>query len=445
MDYQVLFEKTSPKRLFAIVAIPSIISMLVSSLYQIIDGIFVGQLLGSEALAAVNLVMPLVIINFSFAELIGVGSSVPIAIKLGEKNLESANNYFSFSCVVIIAAGLLLGGFFFLFAEEFLQLMGADRQMIKLGSEYLQVYAIASPFVTIMFAVDNYLRICGKIKYSMLVNISMSVEIVIIEFFFLYVMRWGVWAAALASCLGMCISTFICFIPFLCGKTQLRFVKPKLSWTMLRTIISNGIPSFLNNISGRLTSILINVFLLRYGGVAAVAAYGILMYIDGIIEQILYGLCDSLQPAIGYNYGSKNHDRVKAIVRIDYSVCAVLSFIITAIIIIGREKIVLLFVNLADTVVIDMTVHAILLFSMAYLVRWFSLATQSYMSAVGKFSYAMIISLAITFVFPIIFLFALTGSFGLDAIWANLSLSAFAAAILSVILLKKFNQSDWLV
>ena len=205
-------------------------------------------------------------------------------------------------------------------------MMGVDETMIRLGTQYFRVYALTSPFNLIMFAVANYLRICGKIKYSMFANIAVSLMIIIIEFLMIGVMGWGIWAAALASCLGMGIGTLICFIPFLTGKTQLHFVKPHITREIVKTICTNGFPSFFSNISGRIAAIVINIYLIRLGGATAVATYGVLMYIDGIVNQILSGLCDSLQPAVGYNYGAGNHDRVKKIVRMYFGVCAIISF-----------------------------------------------------------------------------------------------------------------------
>lgn len=442
MNYQTLYEKVAPHRLLLMVAIPSMISMVVSCLYQIVDGVFVGQALGAQAFAAMNLVMPLVIINFSVAELIGVGSSVPIAIRLGEKDEKTANNIFTVACLLIVGSGFILGGMFFVFADDFLRLMGANEIMVSLGAQFLRIFALASPFTLIMFAVDNYLRICGKVKFSMFVNILVSVLIIIFDFFMIVIFHWGVWAAALASCLGMFIGTVICFIPFLTGKTPLHFVRPHITRELLGTIFANGFPSFFSNISGRITSIVINIYLLQLGGAGAVAAYGVLMYADGIIQQILYGLCDSLQPAVGYNYGAKNHQRVKAIVRMYFGICGGISLAMTALLILGRENLALMFLGTGDAAIVTMTAQAMLLFASAYLFRWISLATQCYLTAIGRYANATIISTAMAFAFPVFFLLALTGHLGLTSIWLNIPLSALAAAVLSVVLLRRSGRQS---
>jgi putative MATE family efflux protein len=408
--------------------------MLVSSLYQVIDGAFVGQILGTNAFAALNLVMPIVIINFAIADLIGVGSAVPIAIKLGEKDEKAASNIFSNACLMIIGSAAVLGAILFLFADNFVRLMGADEQLVTLAAQYLRVYAICAPFTTIIFAVDNYLRICGKIRYSMIVNILMSAISALLEFLFLFVFGFGIWGAALATCLGMFICAIIAFLPFFRGKTQLRFTKPKFDRKILGTILINGAPSFFNNIAGRITSIIINIFLLRLGGAVAVSAYGVLMYADGLIQPMLYGLCDSMQPAVGYNYGAKNFSRIAAIERRCFGISGVLSVVMVGVMLFAKEPIVNIFVKAEDTAVIAMSVHALSFFAFAYLTRWISFATQSYMSAIGKAGYATVIALCIAFVFPVLLIFSL-GFLGLDGLWLNMPITCLLAAILAATLM----------
>ncbi len=439
MNYKVLFEKTPLARMFVIITIPGIIGMVVSSLYQIIDGAFVGQILGSNAFAAVNLAVPLVILNFSLADLIGVGSSVPIAIKLGEKDEKSASNIFTSACIMIIATGTILGAIIYFFAEDFVRLMGADEELVAMASQYLRVYAACSPFTTIIFAIDNYLRICGKVRFSMIVNVLMSVIGIILEYLFLSVFHFGIWSAAFAECVGMFVCVIIAFMPFLLGKMQLRFTRPKMDGYVLLTIVKNGSPVFLDNIAGRVTSIIINIFLLRLGGATAVSAYGVLMYVDGLVQPALYGFCDSLQPAVGYNYGAKNYDRVDAIERRCFAACGILSVSMAAVMFFARKYVVGIFVQAQDVAVINMSLKAISLFACTYLTRWISISVQSYMSAIGKAGYATIISFSMAFVLPVMFIFALK-SFGLKGIWLNMPLVSLAAAVLAAGLLMNYRK-----
>lgn len=439
MEYKTLYEHTSINRLIVIVALPSAVSMLVSSLYQILDGAFVGHILGAEAFAAVNLVMPLVIINFSLADLVGVGSSVPIALRLGEKNEKAASNLFSSACLLIALFGVIIGGALYFLAEPILRLMGAGEQLVDAAAQYLRVYALSAPFTTIVFAVDNYLRICGKVHFSMAVNILMSIICIGFEFLFLYVLRLGIGGAALATCLGMFTCALIALWPFWRGRLPLRFTRPRMDRETLRSIFANGAPSFLNNLAGRIPSIIINVFLLRLGGAMAVAAYGVLMYVDGIFQPLLYGLCDSLQPAISYNYGARQYRRVQAIRNVCFAVCGTLSALMCLAVFLARKKIIALFVPAGEAALFELSSQALALFALAYLTRWVALVAQSYLSALGRAGLATLLSIAVALVFPLVALAALA-PLGLTGIWLNMPLACLLAAVLSAALLAAKRQ-----
>lgn len=434
MDTNTLFTKTSPRRLFFIAALPGAISMLASALYQLIDGVFVGRILGETPFAALNLAMPFVIINFALADLIGVGSSVPISISLGEKRDREANNIFTCACLMIVAAGIIVGAGLFALAPLLMRLMGAEGEFAVFSVQYLRVYALCSPVTTIVFAVDNYLRICGKIRGSMLLNILMAGSSAVLEFLFLYVFGWGIWAAALATCLGMMICSVIAFIPFFAGKLRLRFCRPHFSLKLVTRIVGCGCPSFLSNIAGRITSIVMNVFLVRLGGETAVSVYGILMYIDGIIQSLLYGMCDSLQPAVGYNWGARLYSRVKAIEKCCFSAAGIFSFVSAAVIFIFPDALTKLFMGDAGSEFTAIAVGAVRLFSLTYITRWVSFASQSYMLAIEKPVPASVISISISLVFPLMFIAVLWG-LGLTGMWLNLAASSAAAAVLSAVIL----------
>ena len=325
MQSQTLFTKTPPLKLFFIASLPGAVSMLASALYQTVDGVFVGRYLGETAFAALNLAMPFVIINFALADLIGVGSAVPISVDLGRGEKGKANNIFTCACLMIVAAGVLVGAALYAAAPWMIGMMGAEGDFARFAVQYLRVYALCSPVTTIVFAMDNYLRICGMIRASMFLNIFMSALSAALEFLFLGVLGWGIWAAALATCTGMMVCALAALTPFFARRAQLRFCRPRFEMRIVRQIVSCGSPNFLNNIAGRVTSILMNFALVRLGGETAVSVYGVLMFAEGFIQPLLYGMCDSLQPAVGYNWGAGRFSRVRAIERCCFAAAGVVS------------------------------------------------------------------------------------------------------------------------
>ena len=440
MDYKTLFSQTPPTRLFFKAAIPGSIGMLASALYQVADGIFISRILGDTAFAGFNLAMPLVIINFALADLIGLGSAVPISIKLGSKDEKEANNYFTCASIMVVLAGILSGAVLALGGRTFLSWMGAQGELLDQATAYLVTYALCSPVTTIVFAVDNYLRICGKIRRSMILNIFMSVACMGFELLFMGVLKIGIRGAALGSSLGMALTAIAAFVPFFLGKMQLRFVRPRFHAKALREIVSCGLPSFLNNIAGRVTSIIMNVVLLAIGGQNAVSVYGILMTMDGFVHPLLYGMCDSLQPAVGFNWGARNIKRVKAIELRCYTAAIILALATTAVLALFPRQIAGLFITGdSDPAYLEMAVSALLLFSLTYITRWFSFATQSFLSAIEKPVAASAISVCTALVFPVI-LIGVFWPLGLTGLWLNFAGTAVLAGILALILLLRQKE-----
>lgn len=393
MNTRFLFTHMPPGRLFLITAGPGAVGMLASVLFYMVDGIFIGRYLGETAFAALNLALPFVIINFSLSDLIGVGSSVPIAIKLGEKKNHTANNIFTCACVLTFLTSIGVGALLYFGGPYLLSLLGAKGELHALALSYLRVYALTAPVTTIVFGADSYLRICGQIRTSMFLNIGMAVISFVLEFLFLAVFGWGIWAAAFASSLAMMAGAAVSLYPFWRGYLQLKFCRPSFSAAMIANIFVCGCPIFLNNVSGRLTSIMMNFLLLRFGGTTAVSVYGVLMYADSFITEFLYGMCDALQPAVGYNWGAGNSRRISQIERYCYGTAAGVSLISAAVMILFPLKITQFFVPDGDSRLLTLAAAAVPIFAVAYLARWVSLATESYMTAVGKYLQAWLFPL----------------------------------------------------
>ena len=437
MDPKVFFSQTPPGRLFLAAALPGAVGMLASALYQLIDGILVGQVLGEAAFDAINLAMPFVIINFALADLVGVGSSVPISVRLGQKDEKAANNIFTCACLLIVGTGALLGAVLFLAAPLLMELMGAQGELASLATLYLRVYALFSPVTTIIFASDNYLRICGKIRMSMWLNILMSILTAVFEIFLLVVCDFGIWAAALASSLGMVACVLIALFPFARGKLQLKFCRPRFTLPMVRQIVACGSPNFLNNVAARVTSILMNFVLLRLGGQNAVSIYGILMYVEGLIQPLLYGACDSLQPAVSFNWGAGSLGRVRAIERYCFSAAAGISLLSAGVLFLCPGAVTALFLSGMDEAFLGTARLAIRLFALTYLTRWFSFAVQSLMTAVERALAASLISVSTALFFPAA-LILLLWPLGLTGIWLNFAATSLLAGGLAWYILARF-------
>lgn len=435
MEHELMYEKLSPTKLFIKCAVPSMISMAVASLYTVADGIFVGRFIGAQALAGVNLVMPFIIMSFSLADMVAVGSSVQIAISLGKKEKQKASEIFTFSCILIQLISLLAGIAAYFLCVPIVHAMGATGALADVAVEYIRVYALCSPVIMIFFAVDNYLRICGKNKYSMWMNVCVSILNIVLDWFFICKLGLGVWSAAFASCLSLATGTIISFLPFLSKKLTLCFVKIHISMRTIGNIFANGSSGFFSNISSSIYMVLINAVLLQISGEMAVAAFSIIMYVDSILQSLLYGMYDSLQPALSYQYGSGSYKRIIALLKRGLFAGCIISVGVMLLMILKGDTIISLFIHENNFELIEMSRRAMFLFALSYLVRWFGTASESFFTALNRPVFSLIVSFSFTIVFPVLFLLILPVMLGLDGVWLTAAFSGVLTTVLSAILL----------
>ncbi len=434
-----LFEKTRPAKLFFTLAPMGAVSMLASTLYVIVDTAIIGRYLGETAFAAINLVMPLIVIMNAVADLIGMGSAVPLAVALGRGDTKEANNVFTCATLGVILSTAICGWLLYLLAPMIIEAMGATGELARLAAQYFRVFALAAPITTIVFSVDNFLRICGKATFSMMLNIAMAAAIITLEWTFIIVFRWEIWAAPLGASIAMFSCALIAYAPFILGKFELRFCKPTCTWALVKQIFSCGFPNFLNNSAARLIAMVMNFFLLKQGGETAVAVYGILANMNEFVQSLLYGLNDSLQPAISYCWGAGHYKRVKAISKWCFGVSAVLSIMFGICIYVMPEMLVSLFMQDGSAALFEMAVPAVSIFASMFLLRWISFAVQSYALAIQKTEPVLVLSLTSVVIFPLV-LIALLWPIGLNGFWMNMPVAALLSAIHGLGVLYKISR-----
>lgn len=426
-----MFGMLSPTRLFFRCAVPSMISMAFTSLYTIADGVFVGRYYGAGALAAVNLVMPLVMISFALSDMIGVGASVQIAMRLGEGRDKEASRIFSLASGMLLLLSVGIGLIGWLLARPLVTLLGATGELADMAAAYMRVYALFSPLILCFFAVDNFLRICGRVRYSMAVNIAVSVANILLDALFIAVFRWGIASAALASCLCLAAGSLICFWPFIRGRLPLRFVKSRPSLRVLGNIAANGSSEFFSNIASSVCMMLFNDVLLGISGYLAVAAFSIVMYVDSIVKSMLFGMADSVQPAISYNFGAGQAKRVFALERRAQAAALLVSAAAMAAMLWGGPHLIALFTAPGENELLALSTRAMQLFALSYLVSWCGSVSGSFFTALNRPVYSLLLSLCATLVFPLLGLSFLPRLLGLDGVWLSASLSGALTLLLA--------------
>lgn len=435
-----MYAEMPPVRLFFHAALPGVVGMFAMSIYNIIEGIFIGQFVGGDAFAAMNLAMPLIMINFALADMVGVGSSVPISIALGQKDENRASNIFSCSVLLIVLTAVATGALMFIFAPNIIHAMGAEQSVAELATTYLRISSALGPTTTLVFAMDNFLRISGFVRGSMLLNILMSALQIGLLVVFVVLLDMGLVGSALAINLGMSACALLALIPFVRGKSILKFRRPRFSLKMLKEIVMCGSSTFLNNIAGRLFSLVMNMLLIRMGGTLAVSAFSVLMYCSDLAQPFLYGLCDSISPALGYNWGARAFDRVKTLAKCVFVSTAVVSAAAVVLMCSLPWQLASVFVDSSDVALLELSAHALRLFSVKFLFWWFGYAAQSFYNAIEMPRNAAILTLSTAIVFPLVMV-AVLWPLGLDGLWLNQAASYIPVGIIAFFMLRKTQKS----
>lgn len=440
---QELFGITPPKKLFAKLAIPSLVSMLFSSIYMMADGIFVGKIIGSKALAAINLVFPIIMIVFAIGDMIASGASVKIGIKLGEKKEEEASNIFSVASLLMLVIDSILMILSLVFVKDIIFILIKDKQLADLSYKFAYVFILALPIIAPFFALDNYLRLCGKAKMSMWINIVVSVLNIILDAILIGYFKLGIEYAALASVLSMSIGTIIFLYPFITKKVSLRFIKPKINIKEVLYIMYNGSSEFFSNISGSIISIITNGFLLYYGGPVGVAAFSIVMYIDTLISPLLFGMIDSMQPVISYNYGAKNYERITTFFKITCVVGFTISIVTMIIMFAIPDFLVGLFSSKSDIDIIHMGKIALLLSAPSYIFNWFTMIVGSFLTGLEKATASIVVMLVESVILPLVLIVVLTKIIGVYGIFLAPSIGGVISVAIAFILWRKCVKEEF--
>ncbi|MCR4852468.1 MAG: hypothetical protein K5893_02620 [Prevotella sp.] len=423
--------------LFVRCTVPAMVGMGFSSIYSITDGIFVGHFIGQEALAAVNLVMPIIMIITALADMMATGSSVRISILLGRDDHSEACRVFTVCLGLIASVSTVFGLAGFLLTRPLIGLMGADGLTADYAVEYLRMFSLFMPLCCIYYSTDNYLRVCGRVNLSMTINIFSSLLNIALDVLLIVVLHQGLWAAALASCLSMSLGAVWSLMPFIRRKLPLVFTRGTISLRQMQRILINGSSEFFVSIAGSLMAVVMNVVLLRLGGATAVAAIAIVEYVDSLMGMVIHSMVDALQPTVSYCFGAGLLQRMKRIQRTVMASSAVLSLLAMLFLLFGGRFLLPLFIKDGDAALYNMSLRAMQLFALSYLVSWIERTLSGYMTAVERPWHSLAISLLSTFLFPLMCMAILVPLWGLDGVWLLSFVAGVFGAIASILIVRR--------
>lgn len=417
--------------------LPTIAMMIFTSIYGVVDGVFVSNCVGSDAFAAVNLIMPIIMILGSVGFMIGTGGSAIVSKTLGEGKKEKANEYFSMLVYLCVVSGVILSVIGIIFTGPIAVLLGAKGSIAKDCVTYGRTVFFMLTGLFLQNAFQSFLVVAEKPKLGLFVTLLAGFTNMFLDFLFVYVLRFGVFGAALATGISQFVGSVIPIIYFAGGKNNvLKLTKCRFNKDIIIKTCINGSSEMVTNMSMSLVNILYNMQLMKYIGTNGVVAYGIIMYVGFIFVGTYMGYAVGSAPVISYHYGAGNKDELKNLFKRSLTIIIVSSVVMTLIAEIIAGYLAGIFVSY-DNNLLELTTEAIRIYAVSYLISGINIFASSFFTALNNGVVSSVISFMRMFVFQIVMILLLPVVLGISGIWTAVIAAEVLSVVISVLFLVK--------
>lgn len=418
-------------RLFRFV-LPSIVMMVFTSIYGVVDGLFVSNFAGKTAFASINLIMPFLIILGAMGFMLGTGGTALVSRVLGEGDKERANKYFSMITLFGILLGVILTVVGVLTMRPMAILLGATEAMVDDCVLYGRIVVCFLTSFMLQNMFQSFLIAAERPKFGLLITLAAGVTNMVLDALFVGVFRWGIAGAAIATGISQTVGGVVPLMYFLFSKSSpLRLRWTKFEVQPLLRLCANGSSELMSNISGSLIGMLYNAQLMRFLGEDGVATYGVLMYVQFIFVAIDIGYSIGCAPIISYHYGARNHPELRNLLTKGLKVMGILGIVMTIAAISLSGTLANIFVGY-DATLCELTRHAFHLFSFAFLLAGFNIFLSSFFTALNNGGVSAAISFLRTLVFQAASVILLPMALDVDGLWWAASAAEALAFVVSI-------------
>jgi len=417
--------------------VPSIAMMIFTSLYGVVDGIFVSNLVGTTAFAAVNLIMPICMLPGSIGFMLGTGGNALVARLLGEGNQEKARHVFSMLIYVSVGLGTMICSLMILFLEPIAAALGATGQLLNDCVMYGRVLLLGEVAFILQNEFQSYLITAEKPQFGLAVTLSAGVTNIVLDALFVGAFGWGLVGAATATIISQLVGAVIPLIYFITARSApLHLVRYRFDGRSLFKSVTNGSSEMMTNLSMSAVNMLYNMQLLRLAGENGVAAYGTIMYVNFIFISAFIGYSIGSAPVISYHYGAQNHAELHSLYTKSLKLIGIgaLSMYILSVLLSG--VLAAIFTGY-DPALYALTHEAFLIYSVSYLFAGFNIFGSAFFTALNNGIISAVISFMRTLVFQVLCIMSLPYLFGLNGVWSSIIVAEIGALCITVVLLIK--------
>ncbi len=418
---------------------PSIFMMIFTSIYGVVDGIFISNFAGQTAFAGANIIMPFIMALGAIGFMLGTGGSAIVAKTLGEGEPEKAQKYFTFLVIATVVAGVLVASLGEIFLRPICILLGSSEEMLPYSIDYARIVLIGIPFFMLQNIFQTFFATAGKPKLGFMITVAAGVTNMVLDALFVGLFKWGVQGAAAATTLSECVGGVVPIFFFARkNSTALRFVKTRFYGKVLLKACTNGCSELIGNISGSVVSMLYNAQLMKYVGESGVSAYGVLMYVNFIFIAVFIGYSVGTAPIVGFNFGARNKHELKNVFKKSMMFMLVAGIAMCVAAELLAPVLASIFAS-NDINVYNLTCRAFFFYGFVFLFAGFNIFTSAFFTALSNGVISLVVSLLRTLAFQatcILTLPVLFGNIGwssIDGIWIAALISDVLALLVNVV------------
>lgn len=412
--------------------LPSIAMMIFTSIYSVVDGFFVSNFVGKTPFAAVNFIMPFLMILGAVGFMFGTGGSALVSKTLGEGKTEKANEFFSLFVYTSMICGVVIAILGIIFIEPIAKMLGAQGDLLANCISYGRIILVALPFYMLQMEFQSFFIVAEKPQLGLKVTVICGLMNMILDALLIAFLKWGLVGAGLATALSQVVGGIIPLFYF--GRKNesiLKLTKTKYNGSALLKACTNGSSELMSNVSMSLVGMLYNLQLMKFAGEDGVAAYGVLMYINFVFISVFIGYSIGTAPIIGYHYGAENHDELKGLLKKSLVIVGIVSGCMVILGEIFAKPLSHIFVGY-DATLLELTLRGFLIYSFAFLFCGIAIFGSSFFTALNNGLISALMSFLRTLVFQVVAVLILPEFWGIDGIWISIVVAEFMAGVVTV-------------
>lgn len=425
-------------KLFIKFSIPAILSLTIAGVQTMVDGIFLGNFVGTNAMASVNIAAPFMQLMIGMNLIIGIGGASYIGRSLGEGQVKRAQDIFKSACLFMIGLSIVILVLGFTFSHQLASFLGANDVLLADSSTYIKILALFAPFIGLSFILGVFVRCIGKPNVYLISSVASLFANIILNYVLIKQLKLGIVGAPIATGLSFTTSFLIAAIPFIKKSAVLNFFTGKFNWKLTGQLLYNGSSEGVSSLAAAISTFVFNMAFMRIAGEVGVSAFTAIGYISLFASLIVVGVSAGIGPVISYNYGAQLHDRVKQMMNISCKMAMIMGTSLVVLIFLFGKYLIMMFVS-DNEAVLDLALHGSKIYAFTFFFNGLNILFSGYFTSIGDALSSIIVAVCRGMIFILLGISILPQFIGISGVWMTVPVAEVLTLLVVIFLFKKGN------